>query len=170
MKTMCINHAFYVEGKNEPVTVYKVIECHTVMKENDPESTEVTVTRKTPFRGVILSENTINGTVPFVAKGDSDIVGARQEDGKLYAKEVNGGFIHTYATKRSAIKDYFEFYRRECEKTKGVKVEIYECEIPAGEGYWEGIFDDNMLLKSTASKSIVFKRKLTQGEIQMARY
>lgn len=166
---MCITHAFYVEGKNEPVTVYKVIERHTVMKENDPESTEVMITtRKTPFRGVILSENTINGTVPFVAKGESDIVGESQADGKRYAKAVNGGFIHTYATKRSAIKDYFEFYRRECEKTKGVKVEIYECEIPAGEGYWGGMFDDNVFIKCTASKSIVFKRKLTQEEIETA--
>ncbi len=167
---MCITHAFYVEGKNEPVTVYKVIECHTVTKENDPESTEVMITRKTPFRGVILSENTINGTVPFVAKGDSDIVGAREADGKPYARAVNGGFIHTYATKRSAVKDYFDFYRRECEKDKRVKVEIYECEIPAGEGYWKGMFDDNMLIECTASKSIVFKRKLSPEEIHMTQY
>lgn len=167
---MCITCASYVKGKNEPVTVYKVIECHTVKTGNDPESTDVMITRKTPFRGVILSENTINGTVPFVAKGDPDIVGARTVDGTLYARAINGGFIHAYATKYSAVKDYFEFYRRECEKDKNVKVEIYECEIPAGEGYWEGIFDDNMLIKCAASKSIVFKRRLSQGEIQMARY
>lgn len=167
---MCITYASYIEGKNEPVTVYKVIECHTVTKEDDPESTEVMITRKTPFRGVILSENIINGTVPFVAEGESDIVSERQMDRTLYARAINGGFIHTYATKQSAVKDYFDFYRRECEKDKRVKVEIYECEIPAGEGYWEGIFDDNMLIKCVASKSIVFKRRLSQGEIQMARY
>lgn len=161
---MCITRASYIEGKDESVTVYKVIECHTVAK---PESSEAMVTtRKTPFRGVILSEDILNGTVPFVAKGQSDIVGAYIENGKMCAKEINGGFIHTYATKQSVVKDYFDFYRPECEKTEGVKVEIYECEIPAGEDYWEGLFDDNMLIECTASKSIVFKRRLPQEEIR----
>lgn len=165
---MCITCASYIEGKNEPVTVYKVIECHTVTKGDDPESTEVMITRRTPFRGVILSENTINGTVPFVAKGESDIVGELQKNGKTYAKGINGGFIHTYATKQSVIKDYFDYYRRECEKDKGVKVEIYECEIPAGEGYWEGKFDNDIRIECAASKSIVFKRRLSQEEIETA--
>lgn len=177
---MCITCASYIEGKNEPVTVYKVIECHIVTKEDDQESTELMITRKTrktPFRGVILSEDILNGTVPFVAQGYSDIVGEyRDNTGKKYARKINGGFIHTYATKQSVVKDYFQFYRPECEKVckckKGgrVEVEIYECEIPAGEGYWEGIFDENPLIKSTASKSIVFKRRLSQEEIEMSRY
>ena len=168
IKTMCITRASYNEGKNEPVTVYKVIECHTVMK---PESTEAMVTtRKTPFRGVILSEDILNGTVPFVAEGDPYIAGIYIVNGKTYAREINGGYIHTYAAKQSVVKDYFDFYRPECEKDQGVKVEIYECEIPAGEGYWEGLFDGNMLIKSTASKSIVFKRRLSQEEIRMSRY
>lgn len=163
---MCITCASYIEGKNEPVTVYKVIECHTVTK---PESSEAMITtRKTPFRGVILSENAINGTVPFVAEGESDIVGEYRKNGKIHAKAINGGFIHTYATKRSVVKDYFDFYRHECEKNKEVKVEIYECEIPAGEGYWEGIFDDNMCIECAASKSVMFKRRLSQEEIETA--
>lgn len=167
---MCITRASYIEGKDKPVTVYKVIECHIVAKEDDQESTELMITRKTPFRGVILSKDILNGTVPFVAQGYSDIVGEYQDNtGKKYAKKINGGFIHTYATKQSVVKDYFQFYRPECEKVyekERVEVEIYECEIPAGEGYWEGLFE---FIESTASKSIVFKRRLPQEEIEMTR-
>ena len=163
---MCITCASYIEGKNEPVTVYKVIECHTVTK---PESAEVMIIRKTPFRGVILSENTINGTVPFVAEGESDIVCEYQKNGKTHAKAIFGGFIHTYVTKQSVVNDYFEFYRPECEKKKEIKAEIYECEIPAGEGYWEGIFDNDVRIKCAASKSVMFKRRLSQEEIETAR-
>lgn len=165
---MCITCASYIEGKNEPVTVYKVIECHTITKGDDPESAEVMIIRKTPFRGFILSENTINGTVPFVANGVSDIVGEYQKNGKTYAKAINGGFIHTYVTKQSVVKDYFDFYRPECKKNKGVKVEIYECEIPAGESYWEGVFDNDIRIKCAASKSVMFKRRLSQKEIETA--
>lgn len=170
---MCITCASYIEGKDKPVTVYKVIECYTVTKEDVPGPTELMITRKTPFRGVIPSEAILNGTVPFVAKGGSDIVGEYQDNtGKKYARKINGGFIHTYTTKQSVVKDYFQFYRPNCEKVyekEQVKVEIYECEIPAGEGYWEGIFDENPLIRSTASKSIVFKRRLPQEEIEMTR-
>ena len=166
---MCITRASYIEGKNEPVTVYKVIECHTVTKEDDPESAEVTITRKTPYRGIILSEDILNGTVPFVAKGESCIFGEYQDNiGRTYANKINGGFIHSYATKQSVVKEYFQFYYpTECKKM-GVKIEIYECEIPAGEGYWEGLFDG--YAPSRASKSIVFKRRLLQEEIEMTRY
>lgn len=169
---MCITRASYIEGKNEPVTVYKVIEAiehYMVTKEDDLESIKLTITRKTPFRGIILSEDILNGTVPFVAKGESCIFGEYQDNiGRTYAKKINGGFIHSYATKQSVVKEYFQFYYpTECKKM-GVKIEIYECEIPAGEGYWEGLFDG--YAPSRASKSIVFKRKLSQEEIETTRY
>lgn len=150
---MCIQNARHIPMEGKPITVYKVVlRCNTLDEEDG-------IRYETPFRGVTIEKDILRGERPFEA--GRVLFG----DNPSAFGTVNSGYIHTYADKYSAIKDY-RFYYRHALENNDRKVEIYECEVPATEDhYWYGVFDDDSSLECVGAKKIVFKRKLPQEEI-----
>lgn len=150
--TMCIQSAKRVLTKGKPIMVYKVIlRCKTLEKKGSRY--------ETPFRGVAVTKEVLRGKQPFEA--GPRLVGDDPESFGV----VNSGYIHTYADLDSVMRDYNNYYRKALENNDR-KVLIYECEVPADQDHvWYGTFDDDGSLECIAAKKIIFRRKLTQQEI-----
>ncbi len=100
-----------------------------------------------PFQGNPIKSEIVYGLWPYVGIGDRSI------------KDINGypsiseGYIHTYQGKIVA-EEMVEYFQNRFEND----VHLFECRIPAGTEYYDGL-DSNLLL-GYASERIVFVKKL----------
>ena len=104
-------------------------------------------TYHSPFQEIPIKDEIVHGLFPYVGEGDRSI------------KDVNGhpsvseGYIHTYKTLLNA-EEMCNYYTKLFEND----VHVFECKIPAGTEYYDGL--DSNLLPGYASERIVFVKKL----------
>lgn len=113
----------------------------------------------TPCITVKVDVDIVNGKKPL--KADTNIVSLQTQEtyANLYAteteKNIKGGWIHTCKLIGGA-----KFLAKNCDRLKlGGNYKIYECYIPKGERYYEGV--DRYTGDGYASGSIVFKKEIT---------
>lgn len=119
---------------SHPITVYKIV----VQIDND---------YYTPYLYTPISPETLQGLVPFEAKGKTHVI----KDGLAFM--ISKGTIHTHA---NASESFYiaDFNSRLLNKHHIV----YECEIPKGVKYYKGKGEDGY--NEYASKQIRFVKRL----------
>jgi hypothetical protein len=141
---MCLYSKEYrASCAKEPIKCYKVLRCY----DGDDG-----VYYFSPFYGDrAIDSLTIKGQLPYRALGTVTV--KENEIGLNCGKfKVTKGFIHTYK----------DFYAAELIAWPERSYSIFECEIPVGTEYYEGVDDSQ---KSTyASECIIFK-KLVKGYV-----
>jgi hypothetical protein len=108
----------------------------------------------TPVQGYPIKHDVVDGSVELYAIGPRNVHPARNFLG--LETIVEGGFIHTYATKKD-LDDNINFIRKVfC--TAAVSYEAFKCVIPKGTEYYKGVDDSRR--KSYASNCIKFVKKV----------
>jgi hypothetical protein len=143
--------------KNNKVKIAKEdIICYKVLKYLKSSHSPTGTVLCTPFADQIISESVLNGDFDFEAVGTPKI---EQEYDNEYS--ISEGYIHTCADKDSANTIYLQcayYHEYYCAN----KFEIYECIIPKGTRYYEGVYNHEKRISraSYASEKIRFVKKL----------
>lgn len=117
-----------------PITVYKIV----VQIDNN---------YYTPYTFTPISPETLQGLVPFEAKGKAHVI----KDGLAFM--ISKGTIHTYANASEAFR-IADLDNR----LLGGRHIVYECEIPKGVKYYKGKGEGGN--NEYASKQIRFVKRL----------
>ena len=146
---MCIVRASEIKV-DAPITVYKVL-IRTSANEYF-----------TPFYGMEVPQEVIEGKEELKALGYASLNVMR-----IYA-EVEGGYIHSYASLKAAVDEFFKYYVPQ--HARGDRYpHLFECRIDPSdeEGYcWEGEFDSLPHDRCIAAKRITFVREIDYHEMR----
>ena len=129
-----------------PKVAEKDIICYKMLEERDHDRWKG-YTYRSPFQELPIKDEIVLGLWQYVGLGDRPI------------KDINGypsiseGYIHTYKTLLNA-EEMCNYYTKLFEND----VHVFECKIPAGTEYYDGL--DSNLLPGYASERIVFVKKL----------
>lgn len=141
---MCLYSKEYgASCAKEPIKCYKVLRRYD---END------SVFYYSPYYGDrAIDSLTIKGELPYCALGKVTVVENKigLNDGNF---KVTKGFIHTYK----------DFFAAELIAWPEDSYSIFECEIPVGTEYYEGVDDSGR--PNYASECIIFK-KIVKGYV-----
>lgn len=146
---------------NKPNVAKKPITCYKILKGK--------YAYETPFMGWAVVDDIIEGKRNFKVP-DKDVFGRLHtiektynpyDGGDLY--QIKGGYIHCFANIQKAkkaekeYKEYFGAYEEYVEAYKEFRnLSIFECEIPAGVEYYEGLEYNGTI----CAKEIRFIRKI----------
>ena len=148
---MCL----YVKRKKIK-TAEEDIVCYKVLKYMKSSHSPTGTILCTPFANQMVSEEIVNGNFDFEAVGTPKI---EQEHNNEYS--ISEGYIHTCANKESADVMYLQcvyYHETYCAN----QFEIYECVIPKGTRYYEGVYNNEKRISraSYASEKIRFVKKM----------
>lgn len=128
----------YLYIKDEKVKVAeKDIICYKVLK-NKKVSFSFSPTGTilcTPVNSKVISESILNGDYDLCAEGVQKIYKAEDSDEYL----IDEGYIHTCADKES-LKELYLRYVSYSEHYCAKDFLVYECIIPKGTRYYEGVY------------------------------
>lgn len=149
------NMCLFVKNNNVKVAKKDIV-CYKVLKYMKSSNSPTGTILCTPFANQMVSEEIVNGNFDFEAVGTPKI---EQENDNEYS--ISEGYIHTCADKESADAVYLQcvyYHESYCAN----KFEIYECVIPKGTRYYEGVLSHDKLISraSYASEKIRFVKKL----------
>lgn len=138
-----------LKTKNEnPCVADTDITCYKVLVETKADGYPY----MTPFMEEFVTDEIINGKLDFIGLGTKTVLRKTESDYGVVTK----GFIHTYQRIINGIEmrqSMTHIFEHDCH--------LFECKIPAGTEYYEGI-DDNGIY-SFASDKIIFVKKIKEA-------
>lgn len=143
---MCLNNIKYKQVSDGTALVYKVF-----FYDNEVEAGKIAGQFVSPFVRVTLQPDQLSGKKEYAA--------SRQYTAKHYEcnaeanDKINAGFVHGYADKQSALRDFYMFYTRH-----HYACAIVKCRIPEGETYYDGDFDSDGSVRVRATRAVVVER------------
>lgn len=146
---MCLCRATELKV-DKPITVYKVL----IRTSKDEYFT--------PFYAGHVPQEVLSGAVPLEAFGYASKA-IIEEYG-----EVEGGFIHSYASLETAVSDFFKYYVPQMARADRYP-HLFECRIdPSDEDNycWEGEFDSMPHDRCIAARRITFVREIDYHEMK----
>lgn len=108
----------------------------------------------TPVQAYPIGHDVVDGSVELYAIGPRNV--GPGHNFLVPETIVNGGFIHTYATKKD-LNDSVNFLRK-IFNNAAITYEAFKCVIPKGTEYYKGMDDSKR--KSYASHCIKFVKKI----------
>ena len=106
-----------------------------------------------PFRFTPLTDDVLSGKAEYAADRRELLESFFDEATVMLDDEINGGFVHGYADKRSALKDLYGFYA-----SGFTAAALVRCRIPEGETYYDGNFDYDETNKVRATRAVTVER------------